>query len=93
MPDEELALYEVLFDTMLPQLNRIQASQAEQLERTDRLNRNLEEFRAEMKARFAALHNELAATRHQLDLTLASLRESDARVAAMLETGKDQIVH
>ena len=93
MSDEELKLYKVLFDTVLPNLKHIQASQAEQLVRSDRLNQSLDEFRAEMKARFAELHAELAATRHQVDLTIAGLRESEARVAAVLGMGKGQIVH
>ena len=93
MSDEELKLYEVLFDTILPTLNSIQASQSEQRIQADRLSQDLQAFRAEMKTRFTELHAELAATRHRMDATLASLRESEARVAAVLGMGKNQIVH
>ena len=45
MVDEDFKLYNVLMDTILPNLNRIQASQNEQRLQTDRLSQNLEEFR------------------------------------------------
>jgi len=93
MPDEELKLYEVLFETILPNLSRIQASQSEQRMQADRLSQDLQAFRAEMKARFDTLHAELAAARHQMDVTLASLRESEARVAALVGMDRNQIIH
>jgi ABC-type transporter Mla subunit MlaD len=93
MVDEDFKLYNVLMDTILPNLNRIQASQNEQRLQTDRLSQNLEEFRKEMAARFADLNAELAATLHQVEVAMANLRESEARVAALLGSGKNQIVH
>ncbi len=93
MSDEELNIYKVLMETIVPNLNRIQASQAEQRLQTDRLNRHLEGFRLEMETRFADLNAELAATRRALDAAMANLRDSEARVAALLISGKNQIIH
>lgn len=93
MSDIEDSLYAVLIDTILPNLNRVQASQAEQRLQGDQLNRNLEEFRAEMQKRFAELRADLAATRHQFDVAVAALRESEARFVAAMGLAHNPIVH
>jgi hypothetical protein len=68
----------LLTDVIVPQLQSIHASQAEQRHETDRLNRNIEEFRLEMQMRFAAIHAEIAACRQELEDTMVTIRERDA---------------
>ena len=67
----------LLTDVIVPQLQSIQSSQTEQRLETDRLNRNIEEFRLEMQMRFAAMHAEIAACRQELEDTLVTVRERD----------------
>ena len=67
----------LLTDVIVPQLQSIHASQAEQRLETDRLNRNIEEFRLEMQMRFAAMHAEIAACRQELEDTMVIIRERD----------------
>jgi multidrug resistance efflux pump len=94
MPDVVMKLYAVLIDVILPNLNRIQASQVEQRAHTDRVNQNIEEFRAEMHMRFTELRAELAATHAQVEVAMAKLRESEAaRTQAALAISKNSIVH
>jgi hypothetical protein len=71
-------IFTILTDVIVPQLQSIHASQTEQRVETDRLNRNLEEFRLEMQMRFAAIHADIAACRQELEDTLVTLREKDA---------------
>jgi hypothetical protein len=68
----------LLTDVIVPQLQSIHASQAEQRLETERLNRNIEEFRLEMQMRFAAMHAEIAACRQELEDTMVTVRERDA---------------
>ena len=77
----------LLTDVIVPQLQSIHASQAEQRLETDRLNRNIEEFRLEMQMRFAAMHAEIAACRQELEDTMVTIRERDA-VDDDFENGK-----
>jgi len=70
-------LHALLLDVILPNLKGIQASQAEQRAQTERLNQNLEEFRAEMQLRFAEIRAELAACRQEVEDTMVTLRETD----------------
>jgi hypothetical protein len=94
MPDVVMKLYAVLIDVILPNLNRIQASQVEQRTHTDRVNQNIEEFRAEMQTRFTELRAELAATHAQIEVAMTKLRESEAaRTAVALAISKNSIVH
>jgi len=93
MPDVVMKLYAVLIDVILPNLNRIQASQMEQSTHTERVNQNLEEFRAEMQLRFTELRAELAATHAQVEVAMVKLRESEAARTKALALSKNSIVH
>lgn len=89
-----MKLYAVLIDVILPNLTRIQASQAEQKTHTDRVNQAIEEFRAEMQMRFTELRAELAAIHAQVEVAMAKLRESEAaQTKAALAISKNSIVH
>ena len=68
----------LLTDVIVPQLQSIHASQATQKLETERLNRNIEEFRLEMQMRFAAMHAEIAACRQELEDTMVIIRERDS---------------
>jgi len=70
-------IFAILTDVIVPQLESIHAGQSAQRLETDRLNRNIEEFRLEMQMRFAAIHTEIAACRQELEDTLVTLREQD----------------
>ena len=70
-------LHVLLVDVILPHLKGIQASQAEQRLQTERLNQNLEEFRAEMQVRFTELRAEIAACRQEIEDAMVTFRESD----------------
>lgn len=78
MPEVFSQLHTLLVEVILPQLQGIQASQAEQRLQTERLNRNLQEFRTEMQARFAELRAEIAACRQEIEDALITLRDNDA---------------
>jgi hypothetical protein len=94
MPDVVMKLYALLIDVILPNLNRIQASQVEQRTHTDLVHQNIEEFRAEMQARFAELRAELAATHAEVEIAMEKLRESEAaRTHAILAISNNSIVH
>jgi hypothetical protein len=68
----------LMTDVIVPQLQSIHASQAEQRVETDRLNRNIEEFRLEMQMRFASMHAEIAACRQELEDTMVIVRERES---------------
>jgi predicted phage gp36 major capsid-like protein len=71
-------LHRLLADVILPHLKGIQASQTEQRLQTERLNQNIEEFRAEMQMRFAEIRAEIAACRQDIEDAMVTFRESDA---------------
>ena len=78
MSDLLSQLYSVLVDVVMPNLKGIQASQIEQRMQTDRLNQNLDEFRAEMQLRFFELRTEIAACRQELEDAMVTIREVEA---------------
>jgi hypothetical protein len=68
----------LLLDVILPNLKSVQASQAEQTMQAERLNRDLDEFRAEMQIHMAEIRAEIALCRQELEDTMVTLRESEA---------------
>jgi hypothetical protein len=78
MSDMVSQLYRLLVDSILPNLKTIQDSQAEQRLQTERLNRNLDEFRGEMRIRFAEIRSELAACRIQVEDAMVTICDSEA---------------
>lgn len=66
-------LHQLLLTLIVPSLETIQSNQIQQRAHSDALAASLRDFRADMLARFAELHAELAATRAQLDDALATL--------------------
>lgn len=87
-------IFALLNDVIVPQLQSMHASQTEQRLETDRLDRNLEEFRLEMQIRFAALHAELAATHQEIEDALVTLREREPEEGETLHPGlRKRTVH
>lgn len=94
MSDMLSQLYKLLVDVVLPNLKGIQASQAEQRVQTEQLDRNLEDFRAEMRVRFTEIRAELAACRVQVEDAMVTLRETDAAEAdGSASRGKKTLIH
>jgi hypothetical protein len=78
MSEMLLKIDALLLDVILPNLKAVQTSQAEQTTQAERLNRNLEEFRAEMQIRMTEIRAEIALCRQELEDTMVTLRESEA---------------
>ena len=78
MSEMLLKIDALLLDVILPNLKAVQTSQAEQTTQAERLNRNLEEFRAEIQIRMAEIRTEIALCRQELEDTMVTLRESEA---------------
>lgn len=70
-------LYLLLVDVVLPNLEGIETSQAEQRAQTDRVRRDIEEFRAEMQLRFAEMRAEIAACRLRIEDAMVTLGECE----------------
>jgi predicted phage gp36 major capsid-like protein len=94
MSDMLSQLYKLLADVVLPNLKGIQVSQAGQRLQTEQLNRNLDEFRAEMRVRFTEIRVELAACRVQVEDAMVTLRESETGEADnSASRGKKTLIH
>ena len=94
MADMLSQLYKLLVDVVLPNLQGIQASQAEQRQQTEQLNRNLDEFRAEMLLRFTEIRAELAVCRVQVEDAMVTLRETEtAEADDSTSQGKKPLIH
>jgi hypothetical protein len=85
MSDSLSRLHALLLDEILPHLNDIEVSQAEQRRETDRLVRSLNDFRAEMQLRFAELRAEIAYCRQEVEDVMVSLRDTDSPADAELD--------
>ena len=86
-------IYKLLDDVIVPHLQTIQASQAEQRLQTERLSRNLDEFRAEIWIRFGEIRAEIAACRQEVEDAMVTIREgemSEDNDAA--QTGKKRFI-
>ena len=87
-------LYTLLADVVLPNLRAIQASQIEQRMETDRLNRNIEEFRAEMQLRFVELRAEITACRTEVEDAMVTLRDTEVVEAiSAINRGKKTMIN
>lgn len=81
-------IYALLLDVILPNLKSVLTSQAEQRSETDRLNRNLDDFRTEMAIRFAEIRAEIALCRQEIEDTMVILRESEAAESGAAPPGR-----
>jgi hypothetical protein len=87
-------IYALLTDVILPHLDAIQASQAEQKMQYQGLSRNMEEFRAEIHIHLAEIRADVAFCRQELEDTMVVLRETEAADEdAAARPGQMRIVH
>ena len=87
-------IYALLLDVILPNLQAVHASQAEQTVQAERLNRNLEEFRTEMQIRMAEIRAEIALCRQELEDARVILEQTEeADVADIRPPKKKRIVN
>jgi dynactin complex subunit len=73
------SLTRLLADVILPNLQSVQGSQAEQIAANARLENALEELRACLKSQFAQLSAQLSACRVELAVTQLALKAAQAR--------------
>lgn len=85
MPDLFSQLHGLLADVIFPNLQSIQASQAEQRIQTEELDRNLQEFRSEMLLRFAELRAEIALCRQEVEDAMVTLRDAESSACDSIE--------
>jgi len=69
---------QLLAEVIVPSLQSVQASQAEQIAANARLQRSIDEMRLSMEAQFAHLSAQLTACRAELAATLAVLQAAQA---------------
>ena len=74
MNDPFAALSQVLADVVVPNLQAVQRSQAEQIAANDRLEMAIEELRMHLDSQFAHLTAQLTACRAELAATQAALK-------------------
>ena len=94
MSDMLAQIFRLLEDVIVPNLETIQTSQAQQRLQIEQLNRTVEEFRAELRLRFTEIHAELAACRIQVEDAVATIREAESvAVDDSASTGKKTLIH
>jgi hypothetical protein len=71
----------LLTDVILPNLQSVQTSQAEQIAANDRLEQAIEELRMHLASQFAHLAAQLTACRAELAATQAALKASQKKDA------------
>ena len=71
-------IYTLLMHTILPQLQRIEAAQAEQRAHHETVTRNLQDLHSEIQIRFAELRAEVGACRLEIEDAMVVIRERDA---------------
>jgi hypothetical protein len=79
MNDPLSSLAKLLSDVILPNLERVRASQREQIAANNRLERDIEELRLHLEAQFAHLSAQLTACRAELAATQAVLKAAQAQ--------------
>jgi hypothetical protein len=74
MEDPLVSLARVLTDVILPNLQSVQMSQAEQIAANDRLENAIDELRLHLESQFAQLSAQLTACRAELAAAQAALQ-------------------
>ncbi len=71
----------LLTEVILPNLQSVQSSQAEQIAANDRLEQAIEELRLHLSSQFAQLSAQLTACRAELAATQAALKAAQSKDA------------
>lgn len=92
MDDPFVSLTRVLTDVILPNLQSVQVSQAEQIAANDRLENAIEELRLHLESQFAHLSAQLTACRAELAAAQAAFQAMQAQ-HGMLAPNRTPLVH
>jgi hypothetical protein len=85
------SLTQILTDIILPNLKRVQESQAEQIAANDRLENAIEELRLHLESQFAHLSAQLTACRAELAAAQAAFNAVHAQNGMLAPDGKTLI--
>jgi hypothetical protein len=88
MNDSFAPLTQLLADVILPNLQAVQMSQAEQIAANDRLEQAIEDLRMHLDSRFALLSAQLTACQAELAATQAALKAAQAQAGLRAPGGK-----
>lgn len=92
MDDPLVSLTRVLADVILPNIQSVQVSQAEQIAANDRLESAIEELRQHLESQFAHLTAQLTACRAELAATQAAFQAVQAK-HGLLAPNRAPLVH
>lgn len=87
-----VSLTRVLADVILPNLQAVQVSQAEQIAANDRLENAIEELRLHLESQFALLTAQLTACRAELAATHAAFQAAQMQ-NGMLSPNRANLIH
>jgi chromosome segregation ATPase len=90
--DEPLAtLTRLLSDIILPNLQAVQRSQAEQMAANDQLEKAIDDLRQQLESQFAQLAAQLAACRAELAAMQAALKTAQMQIGMRRQEGNTLI--
>jgi phage terminase Nu1 subunit (DNA packaging protein) len=92
MDDPFVSLTRVLTDVILPNLQSVQVSQAEQIAANDRLENAIEELRLHLESQFAHLSAQLTACRAELAAAQAAFQAMQQQ-HGVLAPSRTPLVH
>jgi len=92
MNDPLVSLTQVLTDVILPNLQSVQVSQAEQIAANDRLESAIEELRMHIESQFAHLTAQLTACRAELAAAQAAFQALQSQ-KGLVAPGRATLVH
>jgi hypothetical protein len=90
MEDPLVSLTRVLAEVILPNLQSVQASQAEQIAANDRLENSIEELRMHLESQFAHLSAQLTACRAEVAAAQAAFQ---ARTQGGVAPDRTNLIH
>jgi len=92
MNDPFATLSQVLADVVVPNLQAVQRSQAEQIAANDRLEESIEDLRTHLDSQFALLSVQLTACQAELAATQAALKATQT-TAGLRAPGSKLLIH
>ena len=92
MDDPLVSLTRILADVILPNLQIVQVSQAEQIAANDRLENAIEELRLHLESQFAHLTAQLTACRAELAAAQATFQATQMQ-SGLLAPDRTTLIH